>query len=311
MMPFRLHELSHDEFQEVVVLLCRELLGPTVTSFSEGKDGGKDAQFEGFSPTFQALGDKPGRFIIQAKHTSNPAATCSGSAFRREVAHEIPKIQKLAAAGRLTHYVLMTNRRKSGGAHDAIVDQVRAATGVQNVWLWAVDDLERELRCRPTVVKVSGLQKLRSPIQFAPDDMRDVILALHGQRSALKSTFDSQHDFLDYPGLAEKNRINGLTAEYNDYLLEDSGPHFHEIRRFLENARNESLAEQYHAVADDLKGQLITHRDRFENFDTVLEHIFQLVHERSPEVQPAARRRLAKVLVHYMYVNCDIGKKKS
>jgi len=310
MTPFRLHELDHDEFQEMVVLLCRELLGPTVTSFSEGKDGGKDAQFEGFAAMFQAPGDKPGRFVIQAKHTGNPSATCSDAAFRRDVDGEIPKIKKLAAAGLLTHYILMTNRRKSGGAHDAIVGHIRAETGVQNVWLWAVDDLERELRHRPSVVKVSGLQKLRSPILFAPDDMRDVILAFHRQRSALKSAFDSQHDFLDYPGLPEKNRINGLTAEYNEYLLEDSGPHFPEVRRFLENARNASLAEQYHAVADDLKGQLITHRDRFESFDAVLEHVYQLVHERSPEVQPAGRRRLAKVLIHYMYVNCDIGKKK-
>lgn len=310
MTPFRLHELDHDEFQEVVVLLCREMLGPTVTSFSEGKDGGKDAQFEGFSATFQAPGDKPGRFIIQAKHTSNPSAKCSDAAFKREVDDEVPKIKRLAASGLLTHYILMTNRRKSGGAHDAVLGQIRAETGIQNVWLWAVDDLQRELGLRPAVVKASGLHRFRSPITFAPDEMRDVVLAFHAHRSALKSAFDSQHDFLDYPGLGEKNRINGLTPDYNEYVLESSGPHFSEVRRFLENARNESLAQQYHAVADDLKGQLITHRDRFETFDEVLEHVYQLVYERSPEVQPTGRRRLAKVLVHYMYVNCDIGKKK-
>ena len=65
----------------------------------------------------------------------------------------------------------------------------------------------------------------------------------------------------------------------------------------------ETLKEQYHAVADELKGQLIVHRDRFHTFDEALETVTTLVHERCAELQAAPRRRLLKIIIHCMYVN--------
>jgi len=116
--------------------------------------------------------------------------------------------------------------------------------------------------------------------------------------------------FSDYPGLPRKNEINGLTAIYfKEYVLVDSSPRFPEIRRFLENPRNWELAEQYHAVANELKGQIIINRGKFITFDEALEHLYQLMYERNPELRSAPRRTLTKVFIHYMYVNCDIGEK--
>ena len=314
MSRFPIHQLHDTEFEGLVTLICRQILGPGVTSFSPGPDGGKDAKFEGTAIDFpsQAV-PASGKFIIQAKHTSNPVASCSDYDFEMILLNkEIPKIKKQFDDGRLTHYLLFTNRRKTGGAEDRIPDRIKTETEVQHVWLRGLKDIEDDLLHNPAIVKLSGLDKLRSPIRFMPDDIRDVIVAFHKHRGAMATAFDSQHDFRDYPGLPRKNEVNGLTETYfKEHILADSEPRFPEIRRFLENPRNWELAEQYHATANELKGQIITHREQFITFDEALEHVYQLMHERSTELQTASRRTLTKVFIHYMYVNCDIGVKGS
>lgn len=307
---FPIHDLTDTEFELLVTLICREVMGVGITSFAAGKDGGKDAKFEGTARAFpDATNPETGKFIVQAKHTSFPAS-CSDAEFEKTlIGKEIPKIKRQFDTGRLTHYVIFTNRRKTGGAEDRIPDHIKKETGVKHVWLRGLEDIERELSLHPEIVKAVGLDKLRSPIQFTPEDIRDVIFAVHTQRKTLVTAFDSQHDFRDYPGLERKNVINGLTSDYDKYIRDDSMKHFPAIRAFLENPRNELLAEQYHAVADELKGQIILHRDRFVTFDHALEDITLLVHQRSPELQAPGRRLLTKTLVHYMYVNCDIGNK--
>jgi hypothetical protein len=312
MSRFPIHHLHDTEFEDLVTLICRQILGPGVTSFAPGPDGGKDAKFEGTAVAFPSQSaPASGKFIIQAKHTSNPVASCSDYDFEMTLLNkEIPKIKKQFVDGHLTHYLLFTNRRKTGGAEDRIPDRIKTETGVQHVWLRGLEDIERDLIHYPTIVKQSGLDKLRSPIRFMPDDIRDVIVAFHQHRGEMASAFDSQHDFRDYPGLPRKNTLNGLTETYfKEHILADSEPRFPEIRRFLENPRNWELAEQYHAIANELKGQIITHREQFVTFDEALEHVYQLMHERSVELQSAARRTLTKVFIHYMYVNCDIGVK--
>ena len=306
---FPLHELSDNEFEQLVVLICRELMGIGITSFAPGPDGGKDAKFEGTATRFPSIAaPASGKFIVQAKHTSSPVGSCSNYDFETTlIGQEIPKIQRMFQDGTLTHYLIFTNRRKTGGAEDRIPERIKSATGVQHVWLRGLEDIERELLLHSHIAKAAGLDKLRAPIQFVPEDLRDVILALHTHRQTLPTAFDSEHDFRDYPGLPAKNKINGLTAAYDAYIKESSMPFFPDIEKFLKNPRNESLKEQYHTVADELKGQLIVHRDRFTTFDDALETLYNLIRERCPEIQAA--RRLVKIAIHYMYVNCEIGQK--
>lgn len=312
MPKYPIHELTATEFEQLVTLICRNIMGVGITSFAPGPDGGKDARFEGTANAFPSeAAPASGKFIIQAKHTSKPQASCSDNDFENTiVGKEIKAIKRQYEAGQCTHYLLFTNRMKTGGAEVRIPARITGDTGVQNVWLRSTEDIERELSLHPEIVEAAGLNKFRAPIQFSPEDIRDVIVALHEHREAISSTFDSQHDFTSYPGLERKNEINGLSPAYNKYICDDSMKNFPAIRVFLENHRNQSFADQYHAVADDLKGQIIAHRDRFDKFDDVLEGIAVLVRERSPELQAAPKRLMIKKLVHYMYVNCDIGEKE-
>ena len=314
MARYPLHELNDEEFEDLVTLICRKIFGAGTTSFSKGPDGGKDAKFEGKANCFPSkTGPASGKIVIQAKHTTNPTASCSDNGFESNqtsiINKEVPKIKKQVEEEGVTHYILFTNRKKTGGAETRIPTYIRGKTGVGQAWLMGNKDIQDHLLDYPDIATQVGLDKLRSPILFTPDDIRDVIVAFHTHRNNILSTFDSQYDFKDYPGIDKKNEINGLSDRYYGYIQESSLPRFSEIEHFLKNPRNRYLAEQYHAVADELKGQIITHLNKYATFDEALEHVFQLMHERSSELKSPAHRRLAKIFVHYMYCDCDIGEK--
>ena len=309
MKRFPLNDLSEAEFEGLVVALCREILGVGTTGFAPGPDGGRDAFFEGTTNCFPSKPPATGKFVIQAKHAQSPVASCSESAFKKTLLDkELPKVKRLHEAGKLTHYLLFTNRKKTAAADDHFKSRVQNETGLANAWLLGLDFIERELRSHPKIVRNAGLDQFRFPLDFSPDDFRDIIAGLHNHRKSVASSFDSAHEF-DGPGFHAKNTINGLSAEYSAHIQDDSMPFFDGIARFLKNPRNADLAEKYHVVADELKGQLIVHQEQFESFEHALDSIPRLIQERSPELQVATKRRLLKIMVHYMYANCEIGKK--
>jgi hypothetical protein len=310
MRRFPLHELSESDFENLVVLLCREILGVGVTSFASGRDGGRDAFFEGTASQFPSFASPAsGKIVIQAKHTQSPVGSCSDYDFKRTLLDkELPKVKRLFDEGKLTHYLLFTNRKKPAGADDHFKQRVRDETGLGNACLLGLEDLERELHSRPNIPKMFGLDRFNMPLDFSPQDYRDIIEGLYAQRDAVSSGFDSAHEF-DGPGFHEKNVINGLSEEYSAHIRDDSLPFFDEIARFLKNPRNEALAEKYHTVANELKGQLILHQEQFESFAHALDAIPRLIQERDHELQAAKKRRLLKIMIHYMYANCEIGKK--
>ncbi len=309
MRRFPLHDLSESDFEGLVVAICREILGVGVTGFAPGPDGGRDAYFEGTANCFPSEKSATGKFVIQAKHAQSAVASCSDSAFKKTLLDkEIAKVRRLHKSGKLTHYLLFTNRKKTAGADDHFKKQVQEETGLNNAWLLGLDYIERELQARPQIARTAGLERFRIPLEFSPDDYRDIIEGLHAHRSAVVSGFDSAYEF-DGPGFHEKNAINGLSEEYSTHIREDSLPFFDEIARFLKNPRNEELAEKYHTVANELKGQLILHQEQFDSFAHALDAIPRLIQERDPELQAAKKRRLLKIMIHYMYANCEIGKK--
>ena len=69
-MKYAYEDLSEDQFEQLVVLLCRHLLGMGVQGFAKGVDGGRDAKFIGVA---QLLPSKAapwnGTVIVQAKHS--------------------------------------------------------------------------------------------------------------------------------------------------------------------------------------------------------------------------------------------------
>ena len=96
-MKYPLENLTDTEFENLVALICSEILGTGTVVFSDGQDGGRDAEFNGMANNFPSK-SKPwsGKIIIQAKHTQRNNASCSESDFQSILKTSvIPSIQKL------------------------------------------------------------------------------------------------------------------------------------------------------------------------------------------------------------------------
>jgi hypothetical protein len=146
------------------------------------------------------------------------------------------------------------------------------------------------------------------PFRFEEGEMAAVVEAFHRYTADNpQSAFDSATDFEKIP-IRKKNKLNGLSVDYYEQAIRaDSMPHFRNLEEFLRNPRNVAVADCYYDAADELKQKILVQRSRFETFDHVLLYIIERVQKSNPALR--GRRRLVSILTHYMYVNCDIGKK--
>jgi tetratricopeptide (TPR) repeat protein len=131
---YLLHTLAPEDFEDLVVQICLRVLGTGTISFAKGVDGGRDAKFVGKANRFPSE-ESPwsGRFVVQAKSTSNPIASCSDASFARVLRNEISRMRALRSAGECDNYVLFTNRKLTAGKERELTAYLREETGVPNV----------------------------------------------------------------------------------------------------------------------------------------------------------------------------------
>ena len=159
MKDYLLHMLSPGAFEELVVRICHELLGFGTISFSSGRDGGRDAFFEGTAQRFPSEADPwAGGFVIQAKHTEKADASCSDSDFGRVLKKEAPKVAALRQADRCDNYLLFTNRKLGALKEDELVGNLREKTGVANVAILGKETITSYLDGAPEIAEAAGLQ---------------------------------------------------------------------------------------------------------------------------------------------------------
>ena len=135
-MKFAYEDLSDDQFEVLIVLLCQRLLGIAVQGFAKGPDGGRDAKFVGTAELHPSKAAPwVGTVIVQAKHTNGYNRSFSEldfystSSSNTVVGKEVPRIKKLRDAKQLDHYMLFANRRLTGNSETEIRDHIAAAHG--------------------------------------------------------------------------------------------------------------------------------------------------------------------------------------
>lgn len=304
-MRFSFHNLNDQDFEDLAGQICMEILGMGTVVFTKGRDGGKDGKFTGTANNFPSKRSPAnGKFIIQAKHTANPYASCSDSSFGTIVDKEISRIENLVKENELEYYLLFTNRRLTGGSEKKFLTKIKSIKGVKDAWLLAKNNLENYLKKYRDIWVNLGFNRYNNPLRIHPEDIGEIISAFYDAKNGIKSAFNSKNDF-KHPGIVKKNKINKLSCDYYDQIISDSVKHFNEIQQFLENPRNIEYNEQYHSTADEIKSKLIVYRKNFDTFDEVLNHLYDLIIDGNPYL--SHRRRLANIFLHYMYCNCDIG----
>ena len=302
-MNYPLEYLTDNEFEDLVALICERILGLGTIVFSRGKDGGKDAKFEGKANQFPSKAlSWNGKIIIEAKHTSRPNASCSDKEFSYLIKTDIiPKINKLIVDKEIDYYLLFTNRKLSGIQDTKIENIFSENVPVENK-LIALERILLWLKEYPEIPKILNLNKLLLPIDFNEDDLKEIILAFSkiDIKTSNLSSIPLKRD------IEKKNELNRLSKDYFDNVLKKNINYFDQIENFLNDPINEVFLNKYHNTIDDINEEIIIHRNEYERFEEVINHLYKFVLEKNSELKN--QRRLIRLFLHYMYYNCDIGK---
>lgn len=313
-MKYAYHDLSEDQFERLVECICHYLFGIAVQGFAKGPDGGRDAKFVGTAQLYPStVAPWTGTTIIQAKHTIGYNKSFSEGDFYSKtsdsttMAEETPRIKKLRDAGQLDNYILFANRKLAGNAESEIRSHISKECGIPegSIGLYGVEYLERILKRFPQAAIDADLDPIDCPLIVSPDDLAEVVEALARQRQSFQVLAD------DAPTARVpyevKNTLNNMTPEYAKEIrkkyLKDTG----QIKVFLEAPENSELLRLYESVVDEFQLQIIAKRRDHQTFDDVMEHIAQVLFSRDAVLRQLAHKRLTRVMLFYMYWNCDIG----
>lgn len=311
-MKYAYEDLSSEQFEDLIILLCQHLLGISVQGFSAGPDGGRDGKFVGTAERHPSKAAPwTGTTIMQAKHTNGYNRSFSESDFfssdadNTVLGKEIPRIKKLREMRQLTNYMLFSNRRLSANTESDIRTYIATECGIleQSVYLCGVEQLERFLKTFPDVARRSNIDPIESPLIVSPDDLAEVVEALVRNRADVATVLDDPPtERISYE---EKNQINDMTLEYakalrRRYLKETS-----QIGAFLSAPENMELLRFYESTVDEFQLKIIAKRKHHQTFDVVMEYLLDLLFARDPVLR--SHKRLTRAVLFYMYWNCDIG----
>lgn len=280
------------------------ILGTGTIVFAKGKDGGRDGSFYGKAQAFPSTASPlEGKFIVQAKHTSNPIASCSDKEFAKLLDGEHSKIVALIEAGELEHYLVFTNRKKPAGA-GIVKEKALKKLNLKTVHIFGIEQIREWLIASPAVWTNLGFDRFESRLEINAVELSEVV---RGFYAAIKSPADggsSAVDF-DYVTKTKKNKVNRLSTAYDQIIRADSLKFFKAIQDFLSNPRNEEFRDLYHDTADEIRAKLTLGAHQFDRFDEALTYIYDRVVESGAGLR--GRKRFVRVFLHYMYWTCDIG----
>ena len=293
------------DFEDMVRSLGMRLLGPGLSAFKPGPDQGRDARFEGKPERWPSLNSGVhGRYALQSKHTTKPAACCSDKDFKSSVRKEIKKVKALVASAELTHYMLFTNRTKSAQEDHAFRKTFSGIRGTETAWLIGGEEISHLLREHPDVW-AKHEEEIREPIRFNQEDLAQII---HDFASFIETQRPTERrGTLKYLNLLEKNKLNNLSTEYFGDLQRHSMPQFEQIRSFLANPRHEEDLDLYRDMADEVRSRI---RQLYSTGTiTTMEEGFDQLRESFIATAPDLRRkrRWIRIFLDYMYANCDVG----
>ena len=161
----------------------RVALGETCSRHRPGPDEGRDGWFQGnASDKLATENGLSGNFVVQCKHTSDPASSITKSTFSKE----LTKAAELARKEPL-HYIAMVNGRLTAGNERAIREAFEGVPGVGRCIVlgetWIEDSIDahpRLLRLVPRLYGIGDLSQILSAViqQQSAALLEDLALSL-------------------------------------------------------------------------------------------------------------------------------------
>ena len=313
-MKFAYEDLSEDQFEKLIVLLCQRLLGLSVKGFAKGPDGGRDAKFVGTAELHPSTAAPwSGTVIVQAKHTNGYnrhfGETDFYSAKSKDtvIGKEVPRIRNLRKEKQLDHYMLFANRRLAGNADQNITQHIAQECGLpeDSIYLCGLEQLELFMKQFPEVPSLAYLDPIDSPLIVSPDELAIVVQAIANHEVDLSAVLDAPP--ANRTSYEAKNSLNNMTNEYAAALRRRYLKDTTQIRTFLAAPENLEILKSYEATAEEFQMKIISKRKDFQNFDAVMEYLLDLLFQRDPILRQKQHKRLTRAVLFYMYWNCDIG----
>ena len=311
---FAYEDLSEDQFEKLIVLLCQRLLGISTKGFAKGPDGGRDAKFVGTAELHPSKAAPwSGTTIIQAKHTNGYnrhfaegdffSLTAKGTVIEEEV----QRIAKLRKQKQLDHYMLFANRRLAGNADQNITKHIAEKCGLSegSIYLCGVEQLELHLKQFPDVPALAELDPVDSPLIVSPDELAIIVQAIASHEADLSAALDTPP--VGRTSYDEKNALNNMTAEYARELRKRYLKDTAQIRAFLAAPENSEILKSYEVTTEEFQMKIVSKRKGFQNFDAVMEYLLDILFQRDPVLRQRQHKRLTRAVLFYMYWNCDIG----
>jgi hypothetical protein len=313
-LKFAYEDLSEDQFETLIVLLCQRLLGLSVKGFAKGPDGGRDAKFVGTAELLPSTAAPwTGTVIIQAKHTNGYNRHFGETDFYSPksqgtvIGKELPRIVALRANNQLDHYMLFANRRLAGNADQNITEHIAEECGLPqgSIYLCGLEQLELYMKQFPEVPKLASLDPVDSPLIVSSDELAVVVQAIAGHEADLSTVLDAPT--ADRTPYEQKNKLNKMSAEYAASLRKRYLKDTEQIRTFLAAPENLEILKSYEVTAEEFQMKIISKRKHFQQFDEIMEYLLQLLFSRDPILSQKQHKRLTRAVLFYMYWNCDVG----
>ena len=247
---FQYYDLSPDEFENLTIAICKEILGTGAQGFAKGADGGKDGYFSGSANLFPSTrAPWEGITLIQAKHTtginkhfldsdfySNSSKTCI-------LATEVLKVKKLVDNDELTNYIIFSNRKLTGNALPTLKSYIAQNTNLNenNIGIIGIEELDYWIDRFKYILEMKSINLcplLKSPA-IRPDELADIIS--HFSDSFPQVSIDKEFSSIVRTSLEIKNQLNNMRDTFSDQLCKNYMKDVFQVSQFLNDPQNSEL----------------------------------------------------------------------
>lgn len=106
-----------------------------------------------------------------------------------------------------------------------------------------------------------------------------------------------------------KNALNGLSDSYYRTMLEEDDIHVAKIDLLLKTPSRQDVKGKYYSLCNEVRRKLTVYQNHGLPFEFCLMKLYDFVSEKLDNPSELELRAL-RALISFMYLNCDIGKKR-
>ena len=317
MPPLFFERMGDDQFERLISQLCTVIFGNAAEPFTKGRDKGIDTRFEGTANSFPSeMEPWKGKVIIQAKHTSRCNAAFADKNFfspnstTATLSEVVSDVKELRKEGNLDYYVLVSNRTLTPSYREKIVAYISEQGNLpeENIRIICINGLRQLLAKYPEVVEQADIDPISFPFwSVEPHEFSIVIEEIAKYTTSINQAIELAEEVtIKRVKLEEKNEINNMTHEFSQELCRKYIKKTQNIKNILADPINEEIEKKYSEIAFDLNLKILSQRKDFQTFDKVMMYVLDTLMQ---NVVLKEHKDLTRLILFYMYWNCDLGKK--